>query len=113
MSHAPGGALLRVRQTGAATAHFSNIAKADEPPLLAALAAKLGVQADSVPLSLAGHNWGRLAVHGKSLALEVRGLALALPVVVAHSTALPCELTAQAQVLIADAACSHGSMNGM
>ena len=78
-SAAPAGGLLRVRRNDEATLHFHGFTKTTEPQLLAQLADKLGLEVSKVDTSMAGHNWGKLSVHGKSVAFQVCLLELRTP----------------------------------
>lgn len=69
---APAGGLLRVRQAEKPTVHYHGFAKEDQQRLSAEVAARLGLQLTPQTLSLSGHNWGALSLHGASVALQVR-----------------------------------------
>lgn len=69
---APAGGLLRVRQAEKPTVHYQGFAKEDQQRLSAEVAARLGLELKAQALSLSGHNWGSLALHGASVALQVR-----------------------------------------
>jgi hypothetical protein len=71
-SLAPAGGLLRVRQNDKSTAQFHKFSKSNEDALRAALSSKLGKELRTEEVSVQGHNWGHLSVHGSSVAFQVR-----------------------------------------
>lgn len=70
-SAAPGAGLLRIRHTTKATAYLHGFRRDEQARLQSEVAAKLGMQIKEETMSLAGHNWGKLAVHGGSVAFKV------------------------------------------
>ena len=108
-SAAPAGGLLRIRRTDGSTVHFHGFNKDSEDQVLSALADKLGLPAKKEAMSLAGHNWGQLAVHGSSLAFQV---LLSKPGVLQSACAVCCilqALTMATHCTVAQGAmrCSH------
>jgi hypothetical protein len=71
-SDAPAGGLLRMRQADKETVYFHGFKKSEESRLQAQVMAQMGLDLKKEQMGLAGHNWGRMAVHGKSVAFTVR-----------------------------------------
>jgi len=69
----PGGAQLRVRQTAGATVCFNGFPKAAADELEPYVREHFGLELQKDAFALTGHNWGKLSVHGSSVAFTVRG----------------------------------------